>query len=228
MEKTVSKLEGIKFIAFDMDGTIYTSDGILLPAYYKGIELFNKKHSYSLEKPSKEELEYQIGQPVRIIFSNLFPELRGKSELNILSELVLNVFLEMISDKGGKVFEGVHDTIEALYNKGYKLAVASNGRHAYLMQILKSFDLEKYFVPLVAINDDDISVKSDILKEYMRKYGIEKAEFLMVGDRTSDLEAAKEVDCSFIGCNYGFAADEIKDAEIVISNFGEILNYLPA
>jgi phosphoglycolate phosphatase-like HAD superfamily hydrolase len=132
----------------------------------------------------------------------------------------------MIADKGGNIFEGVYESISSLHKNGFKLAIASNGRHPYLSQILKSFELEDFFVPLIAINDEEISVKSDILKAYMKKYNVSKDELLMVGDRSSDLEAAEEVCCAFIGCDYGFAANEIKNAEIVVSSFAQILNYL--
>ena len=56
--------------------------------------------------------------------------------------------------------------------------------------------------------------------------GVDREELLMIGDRTSDLEAAREIDCAFIGCNYGFASEEIKTADKVIHDFSELLEIL--
>lgn len=219
--------EKIKLVAFDMDGTIYTSEGILVPAYHIGIEKYNIKHGMNLRKPTVEELEHQIGQPVKIIFRNLFPEMKNDAgALLELSEIVLDEFLGMIQKKGGRVFEHVEETLKILTNKGYKLAIASNGREPYLAEILNAFDLKEFFVPLVTINDTTITKKADILKNYMEQFQLTAEEIVMVGDRSSDLEAARIVNCQFIGCDYGFAAHEIETADRVVKDFKDILQYL--
>ena len=160
--------EKIKLVAFDMDGTIYTSEGILVPSYHTGIEKYNIKYGMNLRKPTVEELEHQIGQPVKIIFRNLFPEMKNEAD--------------------------------AL--------------------------LEDFFIPLVTINDTTITKKADILKTYMDQFQLTAEEIVMVGDRSSDLEAARIVNCQFIGCDYGFAAHEIAAADRVVKDFKDILQYL--
>ncbi len=223
---TKNKLKQIQFICFDMDGTIYTSEGILMPSYHRGIEKFNNKYNANLKKPTIEELEHQIGQPVRIIFKNLFPELKDDSRLNELSGIVLSEFLDMIAQRGGKLFPNVYFTLEELKNKGYMIAIASNGRREYLQKILSAFNIEKYFEPLIAIDEKEITEKSHILRKYMQTYSLTNREILMVGDRSSDLEAAEKINCQFIGCSYGFAKNEIIGAENVIHDIKEILEYI--
>ena len=45
----------------------------------------------------------------------------------------------------------------------------------------------------------------------------------MVGDRRSDIEAAKDNGLWTIGCRFGFANDEeLREADIVIQRFGEL------
>ncbi len=223
---TDKHISDIKLICFDMDGTIYTSEGILLPSYHTGIDSFNAKYNMNLAKPSLEELEHQIGQPVRIIFQNLFPELTGDERLQELSKLVLDFFLKEISNKGGRLFPDVYSTLEQLKGRGYSLAIASNGRKEYLKEILNAFNLEHFFLPLVAIDEQEITEKAHILQNYMSVHSVSSEEILMIGDRSSDLEASEKIQCPFIGCSYGFASNEIEKAEIIVTNIKQILDYI--
>ena len=61
----------------------------------------------------------------------------------------------------------------------------------------------------------------------MNKYDIKEAA--IVGDRLSDINAAKDNGLFAIGCNFDFAQeDELVQADIVIDDLMELKGILPA
>ena len=63
--------------------------------------------------------------------------------------------------------------------------------------------------------------KSDLVKTIVEKYGITNGA--VVGDRLSDINAAKDNGLVAIGCNFDFAQeDELSQADIVIDELIEL------
>ncbi|TKI88387.1 nucleosidase, partial [Bacillus cereus] len=69
--------------------------------------------------------------------------------------------------------------------------------------------------------------KGDLVKSIMNNYDIKEAA--VVGDRLSDINAAKDNGLLAIGCNFDFAQeDELAHADIVIDDLIELKRILPA
>ncbi|MDY6934583.1 MAG: HAD hydrolase-like protein [Spirochaetota bacterium] len=123
---------------------------------------------------------------------------------------------------GGELFDDVYVTLETIYNRGYTMLVASNGKIDYIEAILNSKDIKKYFTyPIVTI-DNMIRGKNDIVRYY--KETISKNNLLiMIGDRESDMIAAIENGIPFIGCSFGFSENnEFKDLKWRVNRFSKI------
>ncbi len=213
----------IKAVAFDMDGTLYSSEPLIENVYKRSLQklekIFDKKYKY----PTFSEIEPLIGQPVNNIYDTLFGYM-GKDEIENFGKIVSDEFMTSISTYGGELFNNVVETLSHLKESGYLVLIASNGRRAYLNAIIKKFNLN--VEPFVCVQEDKgIYEKADILKYYMDNYDLLSDEFIMVGDRTSDLEAARKAGCYFVGCNFGHGTSmEIKSADTVIN---EISNVIP-
>jgi phosphoglycolate phosphatase-like HAD superfamily hydrolase len=68
--------------------------------------------------------------------------------------------------------------------------------------------------------------KSDLVQSIIKKYGITNGA--VVGDRLSDISAAKDNGLVSIGCNFDFAQeDELSQADIVIDDLIELQTLLP-
>jgi phosphoglycolate phosphatase len=68
--------------------------------------------------------------------------------------------------------------------------------------------------------------KGDIMKSYAA-LGIGKDEILMVGDRLSDFDAARAIDCDFAWCAYGHAPPgEITEYAIRLEKFSDLTHYV--
>ncbi len=208
-------------LAFDIDGTIYDAGDILEESFRRGIETFiNSGEDDSIRIPSREEITATLGYPLGEIFMILFPalEFHKRNELAVLCTVNL---VGLIKEKKGNLIDGVAETIKALDSMKYNMLVASNGARAYVEAILETYGLKRYFSEPFIYPEGNIKNKTDIIGRYIELNP--GKELIMIGDRYTDLAAARENGIKFIGCAFGHAgADEIEGEKYIVNDFREI------
>jgi phosphoglycolate phosphatase len=213
-----------KYFALDIDGTVFSSEEIIYPVYKEAIEKFASSQSQQIEIPGRERIMLEIGKPVKVIFENLFPEMPYKDRDQI-SDSILRLLCEKIDNGMGDYYPDVTKTIEEIVSRGAKILVASNGRPPYIEAILRKLNVLQHVVYPTYIEGKSIFSKSDIMRSYVAR-GLDSREILMVGDRSSDLEAALAIDGDFAWCAYGHAPPgEIKQFTIRLEMFSDLLAY---
>jgi phosphoglycolate phosphatase-like HAD superfamily hydrolase len=217
----------MKYIAFDMDGTLYDCGGIIGSSYTKGIERCRNELGLEISHPTQEQIRSVLGMTADHFFPVLFPGIEP-SRYPLIDRIMTEELSSDVRTKGGTLYDGVSDLLKALAEKGWKSMIASNGQYKYLNAIIETYALTPFFVhganPTV-VNYHDICTKSDILASYVKDLGIDKERdrFIMVGDRGSDMKAARDNGAFFIGCAFGHAEDsEIRGADEIVHSFGGI------
>jgi len=205
------------FLAFDIDGTIYDAGDIIEESFRRAIE------SYACDTPdvpAREEIKATLGYPLDEIFVMLFPSMKDQQR-NDLAVLWTANLVEMIRDKKGSLIDGARETIKELYSMEYNILVASNGARSYVEAILETYDLKKFFSEPFIYAEGMIKNKTDIIGTYLGL--IPGSEMIMVGDRYTDLAAAKENGIPFIGCAFGHAGtEEIEGERYIVNQFRDI------
>ncbi len=208
---------GIRYIALDIDGTIFSSEPIILDTYTEAIQEYAEIRGLRISVPDRERILNEIGKPVKMIFANLLP-MMPEQEREKISDRVLALLVEKIGEGKGYYYPEVESTIRELHQKGFKLLACSNGRAAYIEAILKYLNVLSLFLPLAVIDYKQRKDKGDILLYYLRQYSLKPEEVLMVGDRHSDWEAARKAGTLFAFCEYGHATPgEIPDQDYLLS-----------
>jgi phosphoglycolate phosphatase len=202
----------IQILAFDMDGTIFSSENMISTTYKLAIERYIQSTGKTLKIPSIEEIMREVGKPVREIFQNLLPNLEEIERENI-SNQVLNILCEKIYLGEGEYYPKAYEVLSFLKSRGLKLVSASNGRRPYIEAVLKKLGVLGFFEPLVVLDYVKIKHKGEILTHYIKTYKVESKEIVIIGDRNSDYQAALYANCPFVFCEYGHA------------EFGEITSY---
>ena len=210
-------------IAFDIDGTIFDCNDIIVEAFLRGINRFNAgSPSERVTLPEKSRIMEVIGIPTDLIFRTLFPSLdrAGQDRINALCTETLS---EMVRDGGGRIFDGVHSAISDLHARGCRLYVASNGKRPYIDAILSTHGLRNFFSdPFLLIDNETMHNKTDIVRRYITLIGPGEL-IIMVGDRSSDRNAAGENGIPFIACLFGHGAgSEIGGTPWRAERFGDI------
>ena len=140
-------------IAFDLDGVLYTSEPFLGAAYREAIANVNGQRPGSFARvPSTREILDHVGWPVPVILERLFPHIEPAA-VDLLSAEILGVICAHVERREGRLFPGVAETLAALRESGFLLAVASNGRRPYVEAVLWAYDLTPYFVDLITVGE---------------------------------------------------------------------------
>lgn len=210
------------YLAFDMDGTLYDASDFAAEAFQIGVlkagKVLNKS---SIKPPDKEAVMKLVGCTTDEIYSSLFGTLSSE-EQRVISDSCTESFAALISQGRGKLIAGVYETLEALYEEGFLLLTASNGRPEYVMAVLSRYNLKRLFAEPLLFCRGKLTDKGRILAAYKER--MKDGDLLiMIGDRLTDRIAAKENGVPFIGCAFGHAGDrEIRGERWIVNSFGEI------
>jgi len=208
-------------LIFDMDGTLFQTNKILEISL---LETFNQLRIMNLwEKETPIEKYREImGVPLSIVWETLLPDhtniVREQANEFFHEELITN-----INEGNGALYPNVKEVFGFLKERGCSIYIASNGQIEYLNTIVKFYNLEHWVKETFSIQQIHNQNKADLVQAIIKKYHIEKGA--VVGDRLSDINAAKSNGLIAIGCNFDFAQEEeMSQADIKIDSLQELIS----
>lgn len=204
-------------VIWDIDGTLLNTEEGLVAAYKYAIEILQLTHK------TTEEIKGFIG-PVP---QNIFKEKFGLSEEK--AQKAADIFRNRYKNHEllkAYPYTDIMNVLKQIQSQGIKQAIATNKRQDYAIAICKHFDIDKYCSPILGPNNADTRTKADLIKKCVTQLNVEKA--IMIGDTEGDRNAAIEAGINFIGVNYGFGFENVKDyankPEDIIKILGERQN----
>lgn len=200
------KLDSIKNILFDLDGTLTDP-----------IEGMTRCFHYALERmsvplPTQAELYLHIGPPLRSTFSQIM-----KTSDEALIERAVSLYRERFAEAGmfeNEVYDGVPEMLAALQSSAKRLFVATSKAQVYSERILEHFNLSTYFEGVYGSElSGRFDNKADLIRHILASESLIADETLMVGDRKYDIAGAKKNLCFAAGVTYGYgSAEELIEA----------------
>ena len=209
-------------ILFDLDGTLtYSHPGIHGCFRYALQQL-------GLGEPKMEQLRRCIGPSLMYSFQNYF----GLDEET--AKLATAKYRERYAVEGwaeNAPIEGALETLKALKEAGYKLAMATSKPLIYAAKISEKFGFSQYFdVEVGSGVDGSFPTKASVIAEVMRQLNVTADECLMIGDRHHDAEGAKEhgMDCVLLKVGYAENEEEYRMAnpEYVMEDLAQLREFL--
>lgn len=198
------------YVIFDIDGTLNQTDLYAVEAYMRALEKRNIK-------VTREDIIQCIGLSPASIIKRLLGPL-GEKEIQLWKNDIKKYEFELMAEKA-KCFEGVEEMLTTLKSLGYKLAICSNAFLNHIQHVLCAVGISGFFDEIGSLECG--GSKGEVLQFLLRKIEFEQA--CMVGDRAFDIQAARENGLPVIGCAYGYASEEIQEADIVVKVPGEIV-----
>jgi phosphoglycolate phosphatase-like HAD superfamily hydrolase len=210
-------------LIFDMDGTLFQTDKILEVSLEDTFDYLSSQGKWDIATPIDKYREI-MGVPLPKVWETLLPnhsiEEREKTDAYFLKRLIEN-----IQSGKGALYPNVKEVFSYLKENNCSIYIASNGLTKYLKAIVSYNNLDNWVTETFSIQQIESLNKSDLVESIIKKYGITNAA--VVGDRLSDINAAKDNSLFSIGCNFDFAReDELSQADMVIDDLIELLKII--
>lgn len=184
-------------ILFDLDGTLTD------PAVGITNSVMHALKKYGITVEDRRELYKFIGPPLHESFEKFYGFSRGEALRAV------EYYREYYRDKGiyeNAVYDGIEEMLKSLYESGKKIILATSKPEVFAKEILRYFNLEKYFYYSAGANLDGSRTNKAEVIEYALKEGevTDKSTVVMVGDREHDIIGANKNGIDSIGVLFGY------------------------
>ena len=187
-----------KTILFDLDGTLTDSGEGIINCVIYALERFG------LPIPARESLRYFVGPPLHASFIKQgVPADRAEEAVAVYRERYVPIGMFENTP-----YPGVRELLEALKAEGYTLYVASSKPEWMCVEILKHFDLDKYFNMICGATMDTSRTNKEAVIEYLIQENGRTGNMVMVGDTKFDVIGAQAHGIPCIGVSWGYGVVE--------------------
>ena len=207
-----------------MDGTLFQTDKILELSLDDTFNYLRSLNEWDNVTPIDQYREI-MGVPLPKVWEALLPnhsnEVRIQTDAYFLKRLIEN-----IRSGKGALYPNVKEVFSFLKENHCSIYIASNGLTEYLQAIVSYYHLDNWVTETFSIQQIQTLNKGDLVKTIIEKYNIKHAA--VIGDRISDINAAKDNGLIAIGCNFDFAQEaEMAQADVIIDDLIELKTILP-
>ena len=218
-----------RFCFFDLDGTLADTDPDIRGAWKAALR------DLGLECPEFDE-KFVAGPPIDEMTRILFPDRFTQA----LADAVRQGFAAHYDHDGfpeTKEYPGVLDEVRRLKAEGRTVAIVTNKRFSAASAMARHFGWVAVFdgvyagdmfcVPEIAARfgaTPGVKVrKPDLLRRVIATYGAAPDDCAMVGDTSSDFEAARENGILSVGVAWGYGTPaELAQADVVCRAPGQL------
>ena len=181
-------------IAFDWDGTLFDSTGIIVRCIQAAVR------DVGGAAPTDQAAAYVIGMGLMQALAHAAPDV-PPAKYPELGARYRHHYAAHANDLS--LFQGVLPLLDALKARGHLLAVATGKSRRGLDQALQSVQLKGVFDG--SRTADETAGKPDplMLHELMAQFDLPAERVLMIGDTTHDLQMALNAACPSVGVSYG-------------------------
>ena len=160
---------------------------------------------------------------VKTMWETFMPNLPQDYKLKY-SAFIGSEMLSLIKEGKAALYDGAEELLRRLKADGHKLIFLSNCKRSYMEAHITYFKLDEFFDRFYCTEDYDFSPKYEIFKNIKLVYD---GNFIIVGDRKSDMEVAERHLIKAIGCTYGYGSkNELKTADYLANSPKEIIEYI--
>lgn len=198
-------------IIFDLDGTLWDSSEAVTNSWN---EALNKK-GITKYHMTLSKMQGYMGKPMDEIAYSFFSGMEKEKALDLLKECCKEEE-EYILHHGGRLFDGLEETLAILHKK-YHLSIVSNCQCGYIEAFLKYHHLESYFDDWECYGNTNLSKGRNIRLVMERNH---LKQIVYVGDTMGDYEACQEAEVPFALAEYGFG--DVAHPDFVLKSIREL------
>lgn len=193
-------------VLVDLDGTLTDpADGIL-----GGFEFALRRLGATV--PPRSDLRWVIGPPLRQAFPRLLPDPQTEHV-----EAAVEAYREYYRGTGifeATVYRGIPAALERLREAGYRLILCTAKPTVFACPVVEHFGLAGYLDSVYGAElDGRFDDKGELIGHILADRGLAPAEMVMIGDRGSDIAAARRNAMAAVGVTWGYGSkEELQDS----------------
>ena len=189
-----------KAVLFDLDGTLTDTLVDIADAMNRALRL------HGLPEWPEEAYRYLVGNGAKVLSERC---VRERQELSAAVRQTYQAYYETHNLVQTKPYEGVPEMLQALVDRGIRLAVFSNKPDADTKAVVRHFFPE---IPFAAVRGqvEGVPVKPDPTGALAvaDEMGLAPGDFLYLGDTAVDMECALAAGMHPVGALWGFRTEE--------------------
>ncbi|WP_414049291.1 HAD family hydrolase [Macrococcus animalis] len=223
-----------QLILFDKDGTLLKFDSVWLEIGYEITEQFIQHFQLDVKQ---EDLLSSLGvKDKKIQADGILSSGTTNDIIQVFAQYtdedVSSWTREQMDELGQayeskfQVIEGTEDTLHAIKDAGYKLAVVTADDRLSTVSFLEKFDILDMFDDIITSDIAKYQKPNEkILVEIIEKYQLTSKELIMVGDTPIDMQLAKNADLGLsIGVLSGTSkVSDLYNADIILEDISKII-----
>ncbi|CAM2987757.1 phosphoglycolate phosphatase [Vibrio rarus] len=216
----------IKLIAFDLDGTLLDSAPDLAVAVDLAMQAMHRP------RVTEAQVRTWLGNGAdnlvaRALSQNMVVDASLSEESKTQARAHFDHYYAECGHTKSALYPKVKETLQALHDDGYQLAIVTNKPSQFVPEILSQQGLEGLFVDVLG-GDTLPKIKPDPmpLNHLLDKHQLATTEMIMIGDSKNDILAAKNAGVISVALPYGYNHGE----PIQLANPDHLLDdlsYLP-
>lgn len=219
-------------IVFDFDGTLNISERTYMPAFETAYAWALEQGYTSDEIPDCDEVGYWIGRGAAELWNRFFPDMDEADRTGCV-ERMRSETARLAASGSAELYPGIEEALATLHGDGHRLIMLTNCGRAYLKAHRETLGLDRFFTHYCCGEDHNWAPKEKLLRGIVTEFseGTDEAqnEFIVVGDRFHDIEAAVSCGIPSIGCAYGYGEyGELDQADIIVAAPRELLGAIEA
>ncbi len=212
-------LYGIRGVIVDLDGTmLHTAQDLHITINRMRADLglgpLTLETAISFVGKGAENL---VRLSIGVDFSASEVELRFKEALTLFEKHYFDINGEFAT-----AYPGVHEGLQAMREKGLRMACVTNKPMAFTLPLMEKTGLRDYF-EIVYGGDSFAKKKPDPMQllQVCKDFGLHPSEVVAIGDSINDSQAARAAGCKVLnvpyGYNHGHAIQDVDTDGIVSS-----------
>jgi phosphoglycolate phosphatase len=186
-------------IVFDWDGTLYDSTALIARCIQASCA------DVGVAVPSDRDASYVIGMGLGEALQHAAPSLPRERYAELAARYRHHYYARQHEIV---FFDGTFALLQALQERGHKLAVATGKSRAGLDAALRTSVLRGLFDATRTADETASKPDPRMLVELMHELGVAPERTLMIGDTTHDLQLAANAGTASIGVGYGAHAHD--------------------
>lgn len=207
-------------IFFDLDGTLWDATGITAETW---VEVRKNHPDLRFDPPiTREDVGKHMGITNEELANVFFPQLPFETAYSLIKESC-DLENRILAERGGKLFDGVEETLQELKKKGKRLFIVSNCQEGYIDTFISAHGFYSLFEDFESSGRSGRD-KGDNIISLMVKHGVRNGIF--VGDTRSDELGAKKAGIPFVYAKYGFGEEfgimRARSYDLCIENISEL------